>query len=226
MNLTWTGGTLSFDNSSGTFALPGSSTTSLLVNTDAVNGFLSTHGSGITFSALGASSNFPGGTPIPTQATLNETGTAVLAGAGAAAITVNVTQGGFTTPSGTPGTLNSGQTAILTNVAAGGSESSNSSYNAVLTPTLTSTSTGTQLQAFSPSNSIGVGTIVSGYSLDNTANINFGASTPGPGTTDQFAVGATLTAAVPEPASLVLMLTGLPLPLVVMGLLRRRRAAG
>jgi hypothetical protein len=49
-------------------------------------------------------------------------------------------------------------------------------------------------------------------------------STPGTGTTDQFAVAATLSA-VPEPASLILMLTGLPLPLVVVGLLRRRAAA-
>jgi hypothetical protein len=30
---------------------------------------------------------------------------------------------------------------------------------------------------------------------------------------------------IPEPASLVMMLTGMPLPLVVLGLLRRRRAA-
>jgi hypothetical protein len=30
---------------------------------------------------------------------------------------------------------------------------------------------------------------------------------------------------IPEPASVVMMLTGMPLPLVVLGLLRRRRAA-
>jgi len=224
MTLTWTGGTLSFDNTSGTYALPGSSTTSLLVNTDAVNGYLSTHGSGVTFSALGASSNFPGGTPVPTQATLNETGTAVLAGAGATAITVDLSQGGFTTPSGGAGTLTSAQTAIFTNMAAGSSEQSNSDYNGATTPTLTSTSTGTQIQAYSPSNSLNIASIVSGYTLSDHAVINFDGSTPGPGTTAQFAVGNTLTAAVPEPASLLLMLTGMPLPLVVMGLLRRRRA--
>jgi hypothetical protein len=35
----------------------------------------------------------------------------------------------------------------------------------------------------------------------------------------------TSTTVIPEPASLILMLTGMPLPLVVMGLIRRRRAA-
>jgi hypothetical protein len=225
MTLTWTGGSLTFDNTSAQ-ALPGSSVNSLLVDTNAVNTYLSTHGSAITFSALGASSNFPGGVPIPTQATLNETGTAVLASStGATSITIAVSQAGFTTPSGTGATLNSGQTAIFTNMAAGASESSSSSYNATNTPTLTSTSLGTQLQVYSPSNSLGIASVVSGYSLDNSATINFGASTPGPGTTDQFAVAATLAAAVPEPASLLLMLTGLPMPLVVMGLLRRRRGA-
>jgi hypothetical protein len=225
MTLTWTGGSLSFDNTSATFALPGSSLTSLLVNTNAVNTFLMTNGSAITFSALGAASNFPGGVPIPSQATLDETGTAVLIGAtGATAITVHTSQAGFTTPAGLPGTLNSAQTAIFTNMVAGTNQSSSSSYNATNTPLLTSVSTGTQLQSYSPSNSIPVGVVVSGYTLDNTATLTMTGSTPGAGTTDQFAVGATLST-VPEPASLILMLTGLPLPLVVVGLLRRRAAA-
>jgi len=225
MTLTWTGGSLTFDNTSAQ-ALPGSSVNSLLVDTGAVNTFLASHGSAITFSALGASSNFPGGVPIPTQAILNETGTAVLANStGATSITIAVSQSGFTTPSGTGATLNSGQTAIFTNMAAGASEASSSSYNATNTPTLTSASTGTQLQVYSPSNSLGIPLVTSGYSLDNSATINFGGSTVGTGTTDQFAVAATLAAAVPEPAGLLMMLTGLPMPLVVMGLLRRCRRA-
>lgn len=227
MTLTWTGGSLTFDNTSGLYALPGSTTDSLLVNINAVNGFLAANGSALTFSALGASSNFPGGVPIPTQATLSETGTAVLASAsGATGITISVLQAGFTTPSGGVGTLSSGQTAIFTNMAAGDTEASNSSYNAANTPTLTSTSTGTGLQAYSPTNSLGVGAIASGYSLDNSASISFAGSAVGPGTTDQFAVAATLSAVlVPEPASLVMMLTGLPMPLVMLALLRRRRGA-
>src|SRR5262249_51216615 len=115
-------------------------------------------------------------------------------------------------------------TAIFTNMVAGNNQTSSSSFNATNTPTLTSTSTGTQLQSYSPSNNLVVGPIASGFSLDNSATLTMTGSTPGPGTTDQFAVAATLPAA-PEPASLILMLTGLPLPLVVVGLLRRRAAA-
>jgi hypothetical protein len=228
MTLTWTGGSLSFDNTNATYALPGSSLTALLVNTDAVNTFLMNNGSAISFSALGASSNFPGGVPIPSEATLTQTGTAVLSrSTGATAITVATSQAGFTTPSGATGTLNSAQTAIFTNMVAGNNQTSSSSFNALNTPTLTSTTTGIQLQAYSPSNSIPVGTVVSGYTLANTATITMTGSTPGSGTTDQMQVGATLVsgAAIPEPASLILMLTGLPLPLVVVGLLRRRAAA-
>jgi hypothetical protein len=43
--------------------------------------------------------------------------------------------------------------------------------------------------------------------------------------TDQITVSTKFVSAIPEPASLVMMLTGMPLPLVVLGLLRRRRAA-
>lgn len=228
MTLTWTGGSLSFNSlSPSPFVLTGSSATQLLVNTDAVNGFLASNGSAMSFSALGAQSDFPGAAS-PGNATLNETGTAALSGTtGATAITVAVSEDGFTAPTGTNGMLSSAQTAIFTNVAAGGTEMSNSSYNATNTPTLTSTSTGTALNNYSPSNSIGVGTVTSGYTLDNSATIDMTGSTPSTGTTTQFAVAATLTATatVPEPASLIMMLTGMPLPLVVLGLLRRRRAA-
>jgi hypothetical protein len=226
MTITWATGSLSFDNTNATYALPGSNLTALDVNVAAVNTFLMNNGSAITFTALGASSNFPGGSPIPTQATLTETGIAVLfSSTGATDITVHTSQAGFTNPvSPLPGTLNSAQTAIFAGMVAGNSLTSSSSFNATNTPTLPSTSTGTQIQSYSPSNSLSVGPIASGFSLDNTARMIMTGSTPGPGTTNPFAVAATLSA-VPEPASLILMLTGLPLPLVVVGLLRRRAAA-
>jgi len=231
MTLTWASGTLSFSSvpSPSLFVLAGSSNTQLLVNTDAVNGFLSTHGSGITFSALGASSNFPGGVPNPTQSTLSENGQAVLSGAGDSAITVTTTESGFTTPGSGTGTLTSLPSLSFNNVATGGSLMSSSSYNATSTPTYTSMSTGLPLNGGTPPSApttMGVGTITSGYSLDNTAVVDMTGSTPSSGTITNFSVSATLTgAAVPEPASLIMMLTGMPLPLVVLGLLRRRRAA-
>ena len=56
--------------------------------------------------------------------------------------------------------------------------------------------------------------------MHNSATINLTAGS------NQFSVAARFNAnAVPEPASIIMMLTGMPLPLVVMGLLRRRRAA-
>jgi hypothetical protein len=228
MTLTWTGGSITLNSlTSSPYVENTSTATALNINAGALSGYLSGHGSAITFTSLGASSNYPGGTPNPLVATLTESGTAVLSGSsGATAITVATMESGYTTPSGTTGTLGSAQTAIFTNVTAGGSEASSSSYNSTNTTTLTSTSTGTSLNAYSPTNSMGVGTIVSGYTLDNSSAISMTGSTPGAGTTTQFAVAATLTgAAVPEPASLIMMLTGMPLPLVVLGLLRRRRAA-
>jgi hypothetical protein len=229
MVLTWTGGSLTFDNTSSTYALSGSSTQSLQVNIPQVNSYLASHGSAITFTGtFGASSNYPGGIPVATQATLNENGTAVLSSAtGATDLSITVSQTGFLVPSGPPGTLTSGQGAIFNNMAAGDTQTTNSSYNASDTAPITSTSSGTQLQAFSPTNSLPVATIGSGYALNDTVTINFANSTPGPGTYDIFGVAGTLTssAIVPEPAGLLLMLTGLPMPLVVMGLLRRRRGA-
>jgi hypothetical protein len=232
MTLTWTGGSLSFNsltaspyvNSS---SPGGSSATALVLNLNAVNSFLTSNGSGITFNSLGASSNFPGGTPIPTQATLSENGQAVLVGGGATAITVRTEETGFTTPSGTTGTLTSLPSLSFNNVSPPGSLVSSSSYNATNTINYTSTSTGTALNPGTPPSaptSTTIGTIVSGYTLDNSGAVDMTGSTPGSGTYTNFSVSATVTA-VPEPAGLLLMLTGLPMPLVVMGLLRRRRGA-
>jgi len=231
MTLTWTGGSLSFNsltaspyvNSS---SPGGSSATALVLNLNAINSFLTSNGSGITFNALGASSNFPGGTPIPTQATLSENGQAVLVGGGATAITVRTDETGFTTPSGIAGTLTSLPSLSFNNVSTGSLVSS-SSYNATNTSPYTSVSTGPALNPGAPpsaATSLNIGTIVSGYTLDNSGVVDMTGSTPGTGTYTNFSVSATVTA-VPEPAGLLLMLTGLPMPLVVMGLLRRRRGA-
>jgi hypothetical protein len=65
----------------------------------------------------------------------------------------------------------------------------------------------------------------------NGSNLpNFTTGDTGNPATAQFQASSTVTSefhstAVPEPASVVLMLTGMPLPLVVLGMLRRRRAA-
>jgi hypothetical protein len=226
MTITWSGGSLTFDNTSPLFALPGSSSTSLLVNTNAVNTFLNANGSEVNFSSLGASSNFPGA-PAPGTGTLSESGIAVLDGKGAAStITVAVSEGGYVNPVGLAGTLSSAQAVIYTNVAAGATETSSSSYNALTTVPLVSTSTGPALQHYSLGNSLAVVPVTTGYTLDNSITINFAGSPSPSNATNQFSVAGTISAsAIPEPTSIIMMLTGMPLPLVVLGLLRRRRAA-
>jgi hypothetical protein len=232
MTITWSSGSLSFNSlTASPYVNSASSATTLIVNTNAVDGYLSSHGSNVTFSSLGAQSNYPGGVPVATQATLSENGQALLSGTttgGATAITVATSETGFTTPSGSPGTLTSLPSLSFNNVATG-SFTSNSSYNATNTTPYVSTSTGPSLNPGTPPSaptSMGVGTIVSGYSIDNSGTIDMTGSTPGSGTYTNFSVSATVSAAaVPEPASLIMMLTGMPLPLVVLGILRRRRAA-
>jgi hypothetical protein len=216
--LSWTGGSLTIDQTSA-FAQAGSSANLLTVNTDLLNGFLSSNGSNYTFSELGASSNNPGD---PTGSILRETGTAILSGTGGdSTITVHALQDSFTSPSGT-GTLQSTSTANFTDVPTGTSVS-NSSLDATLTPTITYTSTGIDLNSHSDGNSVAATGSASGYTLDNTTVISL---TGGPTASDQFSVAAKFTSnAIPEPAGLVMMLTGMPLPLVVIGLLRRRAKA-
>jgi hypothetical protein len=199
---------LSFDNTSSTFAFPGSDPNNLFVNLTNLNNFLTTHGSNITFASLGAQSNVTGGSP----STLGEEGTAMLSGTttgNATAITVATTESGFMGPSGT-GTLTSQPVASFHNVAFG-SLTTSSSYNGTSTPPYTSTSTGPAINPGAPASaptSIGIGPIVPGFSLDNSAIIDMTGSTPSAGTTTTFADSATVagaTTATPEPASLTLL---------------------
>jgi len=226
MTLTWSGGSLTFDNTSAVFALPGSSDTALLVNTPILNSTLSGDGLAVNFSSLGASSDFPGASS-PGNATIALTGNANLSGTGSlTAISITVTETGFSAPTGSGGTLGSAQGGAFTNVASNGNVVASSSFNALSTASLTYPSTLSSLPvSYSGSNSLGVGSVASGFTLGNSAALNFGSSTGGASSTVGFTVAATLTAVVPEPASIVMMLTGMPLPLAVVGLLRRRRSA-
>jgi hypothetical protein len=181
---------------------------------------------------LGHGCTYPGGVPIGTQATLSENGQAVLSGstgAGSTAITVATSVSGFTTPSGSAGTLTSLPSLSFNNVATG-SLVSDSSYNATTTTPYASTSTGPALNPGAPPSaptSMGLPLIVSGYDINNSGTVDVTGSTPGQGTYTNFSVNATVSAAVgsvPEPASLIMMLAGMPVTLAVLGLRRRRRA--
>jgi len=191
----------------------------------AINSFLATNGSEYRFVSLGGSSNFPGD---PTQGQLVATGEIHSVGtAGAnAVLSLSESEAGFTSPTGPSGTLMSSSTGNFTNQPAGGGHTASSSFNAIVTPTYSVLSTTTNPNGAAGAASVGVAPVPTLYKLDNA--ITFGLAHPastGPDIVDSFGVTATIRAnAVPEPASLVTMLTGLPLPLVVVGLLRRRRA--
>jgi hypothetical protein len=202
------------------------------VNLDALNTFLSSNGSAYQFSALGAQSNFTGKPfPDPNGGSLSSNGGVNIAPDSTGAtgdLVITITEGGFLNPTGPDGSLASSTGTTYTNVATG-SYSYFSDFNGMNGNTGSNASTGVVANQGDPNPIViaptGVGSVAANYSLSNNLTINL---TQNPDSTAQFGwtSGATLTAgAIPEPASLIMMLTGMPLPLVVLGLLRRRRAA-
>jgi hypothetical protein len=184
---------------------------------NSVNTALGAHGSAYRFTALSAQSNFTGGSNglLATTFQLNTSG----AGTTAAVLSIDTTQGGFLAPTGPNGALDSSAGGSFGNTS--GSLSYTSDYQGANSPTLVFPVTGTNGSFSSDTGPVPVGTVPSGYSLSNHFLISIakGANTSLGGTGT-----ATLTA-VPEPASVVMLVTALPVPLVLMGLLRRRKAA-
>jgi len=213
----------------------GTTTVNAIVNT--LNSDLASHGFGAyTFSNLGASSNNPG-TSGPVGGFILTSGNMNVATSGSGAgtpITIAVTEGGFQAPSGNSGAslFDSGQanyagTTPASTTAHSGSFSDSSSPPVAATVTLpVLTSNGTQSDTHEASGSMVLPPYVTPYTLTTISTVSLVANPNGTGGSvginDKVSV---IAAAVPEPASLVVMLTGMPLPLVVLGLLRRRRRA-
>jgi hypothetical protein len=84
--------------------------------------------------------------------------------------------------------------------------------------------TGGLLDVHSATSSTGFSPFLIPYTLTSMTVLNVDPATAAGGSVG-FTNKVTVTNVIPEPASLVMMLTGMPLPLVVLGLLRRRRAA-
>jgi hypothetical protein len=214
ITVSWTGGSVSQDFTSAR-AVPGGSANDFEVDTTKLN--LAIAASGYKFTELGGSSNNPGD---PLGALLRLTGTALLNGlvAPPSAITITATQTDFTSPDGI-GTLASQSSANFRRADPGSGEASNVSLNATSTPALVFAPPGNFL-----TNSTSAMGSSSGYTLSAAAVITLTGPSGNSGASDQFTNNVSFRV-VPEPASLVMMVTGMPLPLVVMGLLRRRRAA-
>lgn len=212
-----------------TFTFTGGSN-SLTVATSTLNTALKADGSAYQFSSLGASSNFPG-TTGPNGGSLTTAGGVFvgLPSDGFTGVTGNLvittTESGFTAPTGTDGMLASTATSNYTNVATG-TESYSSSFNSTNSATGSSSSSGTTTN--SPPitiPSLAIGSVASGYSLTNNLTINLTQNTTAQAQLGFSGAAQVTASSVPEPASIVMMLTGMPLPLVIIGLIRRRRAA-
>jgi len=191
---------------------------------DSINSSLAALGSEYRFIALGGSSNFPGDA---TQGQLVLTGEIHSVGtAGADSfLKITETETEFTSPTGPSGTLNSSSTGNFTNQPAGGGHTALSMFNATTAGPYSVLSAATTPNPAGGMTSVGVAPVSTLYTLTNVAT--FGLAHPGatsPDIVDSFGVTATI-AAVPEPSSSVMLLMGLPVPLVLAGLLRRYRRA-
>jgi hypothetical protein len=214
LTLTWSGGTTGPIDFTSPFAQLGSTANSVTIDTGVLNAFLAGNGSDLMFSALSADSNNPGAA----TAILRETGNAIISGTGGDdSISIVATQDGFMSPSGS-GSLSQAAGANFTETTTSTQTSSVS-----LDGTTTSVPTFTGAGGFLTGSTSASGN-PAGYSLTASTDISL-TGTPN-STSDQFSNKATFSVnAVPEPASVIVMLTGMPLPLVLLGLLRRQRAA-
>jgi len=220
-----------FLNGTSVYSATGTTTQGVTADTAALNTDLGT--SGYSFTSLAGASDFPG-TTGPVGGYVSVAGNVSRTGGDGGLLQIVVSQSGFTAPtSGAVNTLLGTATAIYSGTTAATSvqttqgnftDSSSPPVN-VNTPLITQLSNGTTSDAHANSLTSTVPTYVVPYTLTDTTTITLTQRAGSPAN-DVFTGKVSITSiGVPEPASLVMMVTGMPLPLVVMGLLRRRRAA-
>jgi hypothetical protein len=203
-----------------------------------------TTATGLQLTGLTALTNNPGSL---TSATMSVGGAAqVVAGVATSDDTFKVTilasQTFFTNPPGSTAKLGDSESFTLTNTT--GNPADKQTVQSFYDPsnTLFGTGGGTTSTSgislalpaspstppvSSPTNgeTTGVSPYLTPYSLTTQLVITITGNDSSPNAKDVFGAATTLVAGVPEPASAVLFLTGMPVPLVVLGLLRRRRKA-
>jgi hypothetical protein len=210
------GGTVIFSVSS---AAPDTSITLTTNEFTALNNALQNAGSAYRFTSLGAISNFTGSATGFLQ--VNGQVKVVATGSTTPTLSIDATQSGYLAPVGPNGTVTA---AAGGNYAGGavGSTSYTGDYQGVLTPTLSFPTTGGTSYSGS-TGAIPVGTVPSGYEISDHVIVNLNQIV---GSGDGFTGTTTVTAMViPEPASIVTLLTGMPVPFVLLGLVRLRRKA-
>jgi len=180
------------------------------------------------FTALGATSNSPGN---PTQAVLTQNGTAqLITGGGGGSVTVTASDVDYSQPSGGPGFLRSSASDTYTNSPTGDSHAFTSWFNPSNTVGATDVPSPTvTLLAVNPPNPNSHSgdatptpvTLTTPYGLTSSAVITLSGGTTDLPSQIQFTGSTTIASAIPEPASLALMLTAVPVTLF--GALRRRK---
>jgi hypothetical protein len=178
-----------------------------------------------------------------TSTVLNVGGSASVVAGNTDSYTVTVTASfsGYTSPTGTSATLTQSESNTYSYTTAGNTQLFQSYYDptntlnhpTIYTPgtqtiALSATGSATQSGSQNNPNTYSIATYKTPYALTETITINLTGNTlyGSNNATDGFHGSATITtASVPEPASIVMMLTGMPVPLVVLGFLRRRRRA-
>jgi hypothetical protein len=198
-----------------------------------INAFLSANGSEYQFgssagstTSLGGSSNFPGDS---TQGRLSLTGEIhSIAGGGLnSVLTITETESDFTAPTGPTGMLKSSSTGNFANQPAGAGHMATSMFNALGPGMYAVDSNNIAPNPGGGTGEMPVAPVSTLYTLTNV--IMFGLTpTSGNDVVDSFGVTATITAqsTVPEPASFVTVATGIPISIIAIQLLRRRRLAG
>jgi hypothetical protein len=185
-----------------------------------VNNDLASAGSAYRIVSLSATSSYgtgdnPGFLQINGQVRIAGTGTT------ASNLSLDATQSGFTSPIGSNGTLGATSVANQSPLASG-----TTSYTGDYSPPSTTTTpivfTGTGYNDSGSATGVPITTVPSGFTLSSHYTL---ALADIPTTTEGVTGKTTITVAgtVPEPGSVVMLLTGVPLPLVFMGLLRRRK---
>jgi hypothetical protein len=193
----------------------------------------STVATGVSITGLQAQSS-----STASQASLQTQATATVQDALTDSFTITITtfNNGYTQPSGPSGVIGESESGTYT-YAPGGNVTYQGWYNSAnpSTPTQSGPSPGLQnipiTSTSTTGNSSSSGLLTSGfapfiqpYALTSTIVINVSGN-GNTGANSVVAIQGTVTvSAVPEPASLIMLLTGMPMPLMVLGMLRRRKA--
>jgi hypothetical protein len=211
----------------GAFDLDGATVGVITVNTTLLNGLLVNYQ--FLSSGLGATSNSPGTSAV---GTLTQGGTVQLLLGGTGSITIVATDVDYSLPPAGPGILHSSASNTYTNSDPGNSQGFTSWYNPsnglaatdVPSPTLTFLSTGAMPNSHSADAPTTPITLVNPYGLTNSTTITLTGGTTNNLSQAGWNASTSVTASpIPEPASMALLLTALPVTLF--GAMRRRKAA-